>query len=60
MDYKFKVGDRVVNVNNVKDELLIKVGDTGTVIDEDTVPYVVWDRIKEVQAQYQEDMELLK
>lgn len=52
----FNVGDRVVNL--VDDGSLI-AGDIGTVIDEDVIPYILWDRLDEVLAQYTFQLELL-
>ena len=38
---KFKIGDRV---KNLEDDYYVKLGEIGTIDEDDDCPFVIWDR----------------
>ena len=55
---KFKVGDRVKNIGR-ESYCGICLGDIGTVIEESSIPFVKWDKNKNLVAFDEEDLELV-
>lgn len=58
--FKFKKNDRVQIINNKLLKYGIHEGDTGIVMENDDVPYVEWNRKKEIWAISQDYLELIK